>query len=272
MTNMTPKQEMPSSNYPPKKADKTPTYQAQNYQSEPEDKENQQQHQNKDQQAKTVTTTTPQKPVTRTAETIDDIEQKKPATKEVASNMMLDSAISSAIEMILAAKKTQPQSDAQTPEKPESLRESLNSKKSSHCDEDDNSTPVLSSETQPETPSYTTPIIVKHTTPEPPKSSDLAKPTAASLNKQKAPVINGGANPNIVKKTLAKMTAAFKPYKPIVVQGSGSAASGKRSNYGKVKPASTTTSEAMNSRANTSTSGISKPLNTSRTRKFHHFF
>lgn len=266
MTNLTPKQQMPSSKCPTKKADKTPTYEAQNYQTKPDDKENQHQ-QPKEQQAKTNETMTPQKPaVTRTAETIDDIEQKKPATKEVASNMMLDSAISSAIEMILAAKKTQPSSgDAQTPEKPESLRESLSSKKSSHCDEEDNSTPVLPSETQPETQNCT-PVIIKHTTPEPPKSSDLSKPTAASLNKQKVPVINGGTNPNIVKKTLAKMTAAFKPYKPIVVQGSGSAAGSKRSNYGKMKPSSTTTAEAMNGRANTSTSNTPKPLNTSRTR------
>ena len=55
-------------------------------------------------------------------------------------------------------------------------------------------------------------------------SSGLAKPTAASLNRQKQPVINvptsTTTNPNIMKKSLAKMTAAFKP-KPLVATDSG---------------------------------------------------
>ena len=254
MTNMAPKQNMPTNSL----KDKMPVYQPQKYEtkpvtqtsSQPEDKENQYQPKQ---------SRTPQNPVTKAAETIGEPQKTH---KEIASNVMLDSAISSAIEMIQAAKssaKPQPK-EARTPERPQYLQ------KSNSNDEEakGKSTPLWNETNE----SYVTPIAQKtatNTTPEPPQNLDLSKPTAASLHKQKAPVINGGANPNIVKKTLAKMTAAFKPNKPVVAQSSSAVVS-KRSNPVKAKPTSASSTEAMASRVNTA-NGTPKPLNTSRTGK-----
>lgn len=220
-----------------------------------EDKENQQK--------------TPQYP---TSKTIDEIQ--KPS-KDIGASK-LDSAISSAIEMILSTNNSQNkdtpytpvtqkiQSESCTPPQPDSLRESLASKKSDEENVNKSSTPVYN-ETEPASGETGEAVLPSDTTPEPPKSigssSALSKPTTATLNKQKVPVVNS-TNPSIVKKTLAKMTAAFKQTKPIVVQ-SGSQLANKRANYTRQKPSSVTNSDARSGRLNTSGNVTPKPATNS---------
>ncbi len=171
--------------------------------------------------------------------------------KEVAS-IKLDSAINCAMDMIMASHAKQTPTCSGTPPRPDSLEK-----------------------TEAEERTTTTPVYSEATvTPELPKNeaktsgSDLAKPTAASLNKQKQTVLGGpgaaGMNPSIVKKTLAKMTAAFKPNRPVVVLDR-EALKGKRMNFSGKKAATVSTAEARSGRANTpSGRGTPGRLNSSR--------
>lgn len=91
-------------------------------------------------------------------------------------------------------------------------------------------------------------------TPEPPKSLQLK--TEPIDDKPRMPVINS-TNPSIVKKTLAKMTAAFNKNKPIVVQNPPDAIKNKRAMMAKAKQSSASSAEYKSGRISSNSSILS---------------
>lgn len=176
--------------------------------------------------------------------------------KDVAPNK-LDSAISSAIEMI--SNNTTPKAaaasnkvDTSTPPQPEALKESFNRNKTLDKSQA-SSTPELNNENSKNTtPQPSANETSSTTTPEPPQS------LTGQQMKPKMPVINNNStNPSIVKKTLAKMTAAFNKNKPIVMQNQTDALKSKRAMMAKSKQSTNSSTEYRSGRNSQNSSVLS---------------